>query len=520
MENSKRIEAWPTALTLVGLIALGVGLRALALGEESAWGDEALTTVCFPNDGFVAYLRCVFAEDDRLRLAPLYYGVQFAWSCLWGGELVALRALSIFLGALASFQLFFLVTSMSDRKAGLWAVLLFNLSLFEIYYGQEVRFYALMNVFALAAIQGARWYTLGRHRSGLALAFVANAGLVWAHTFAVVFVLGLGLYMLRYWRDPRKLLPWFGAHSALAVGLFGWMAWLSYDFDGQSEAYGDMPAGLRELANTYLQFSGGRFSNMNPGEYLPGGVNLELAIAILVLFLVGFAVMRSLFGKAHTGPSSFNLAPADTALLLICLITPVILLYVLGRAWRPVFFTRYVIYAALPLYALAGIGLAQLPHRMVRRVISLALILLFSWQILALPRPFRADYGAVARAVKADPASDRVVLALKPFNYDAVAYAIRDTGVEAELLYGLKETVGIAVERASAGKSVWIVFYRWDNLDGFETPIREAGFVPRRLDSTGMPPLNIYHVSDVEVETPPMSSPIEGIATEVEISGE
>ncbi len=478
--------------SLIGLVLLGAGLRCLALSEEAAWGDEALTTVCFPADNFSGYLRCVFAEDDRLRIAPVYYGGQYLWSLLFGGGLLALRLMSVFLYVIASVQLYVLVRSIGNHRAAWWAVFFFSVSLFSIYYGQEVRFYALMNVFALAAMQGALWYVRGHLRSGLILALLGNVGLVWTHTFSVVFVLGLGLYMLRFWRQPRVLLLWMGAHSLMAMGLFGWLGWLHYDFGGQSAAYGDMPAGLRELLSTALQFFGGRFSNINPAVYMPGGLSLDVAIGGLALAAVLYGLWHSWY-KARAAENG-GWAPGEIMLLLVCLVTPVLLLFFLGRLWRPCFFTRYVIYAALPLYALMGLGLAAIPGKQMSRLAGLAFVLMFSWQVLALPRPFRADYGAVVRAIASDPSENQVALALKPFNYDAVVYALRDSGVETELLYGLKEIAGISIARVHEGYSVWAVFYRWDDLASFEARMEEAGLVARRFESAGMPPLTIYHV--------------------------
>lgn len=473
-------------------------LRFLALDQEAAWGDEALTTVCFPNEGFAGYLRCVFSEDDRLRLAPVYYWVQYAWSLPFGGSLPGLRLLSVFLNLVAFVQLFVLVASIATRRAALWATFFFAVSLFQIYYGQEVRFYALMNVFSLLALQGAWCYTRGKRGLGLLLALVGNGGLVWTHTFGVVFVLALGVYMLRYVRKPKLFLPWMGAHGLLAVALLGWLAWLSYDLDGQSAAYGDIPAGWRELISTYVQFAGGRFSNIDPGTYLPLGLSADLVIA-LIMGLLSLAALLMAYKQRNASDESAPLW--DVLLLLVALTLPVLLLFFLGTLWRPCFFTRYVIYAALPFYALAGIGLAQCTPRYLGRAVGVLLVALFLWQVLALPRPFRADYGGVARAVASDPAPDRTILALKPFNYDAVAYAVRDLPVATELLYGLKETVGIGVQRVGEGESVWVVFYRWNNLAAFEEGVKAAGLEFRHMESAGMPPLQIYHLYDPKVDS-------------------
>lgn len=490
-----------TALAVATLVLLGVGLRCRAISEEAAWGDEVLTAVCFPANNFQEYLNHVFSEDDIPRLAPLYYGVQYGWSLLFGGSLLSLRYLSVFLFAVAALQLYLLVNAIGGPSAGLWALFLFSVSLFEIYYGQEVRFYSLMNVFALMGMHGALSYSRGHTALGLCLALAGNAALVWTHIFGFTFVMALGLYMLRYVRRPRLLLLWWGTHALMALALFGWLVWLRYDIKAHSVVYHDVTAGWREIANTFVQFSGGRFSNLNPAIYMPGGISTDLIIAVFALALLGGVVIRSFFW----GPERTDLRckRGDVALLVTGFIAPLLILYAVGRLWQPCFFTRYVIYAALPLYALMGISLSSISQRKLRYGMGGILVGLFAWQVLALPRPFRADYGALTQVVMADSSEFRMVLALKPFNYRAAAYALRNTNVKTELFYGLKEIAGIAVQQATAGTSVWGVFYRWDDLAAFQERMDEAGMRTQHFESAGMPPLAIYHVTRRVSPTPP-----------------
>ena len=477
-------------LPLLVIIALGTALRLAAITQESAWGDEALTTACYPATSFANCMNCVFAEDSRLRLAPVYYWVQYAWSLIAGGSLVSLRLLSVALSIIATLQLFALGRLIAGNRAGLWAVALFSLSLFQVYYGQEVRFYALMNVFALAALHGLTLYLRDQRFLHLALCAAGNGLLIWTHTFCVVFVFAQGFLLLGWWKQPRSIIPWFAVHGIMALALFGWLALLDYDFAGQSAAYRDMPAGPRELANTFLQFAGGRFSNINPAPYMTLGFSADLLIAASMTALAGYALFNAFSIRGDATPTGAT--QSDAGLLAIAFVGPVLGLYLLNWYWRPCFFSRYVVYAALPLYLLAGIGLSTIPRGVMQRTASIFVLLLFAWQHLALPRPFRADYGELARAVAADPSHHRVVIALKPFNFDAAEYALRDQDVPIELLHGFKEMVGVATARATAGESVWAVFYRWDDTRAFEEALKASGVTVIRYPSVGMPPLEIY----------------------------
>jgi 4-amino-4-deoxy-L-arabinose transferase-like glycosyltransferase len=491
-------------LILMAIIALGTALRLASITYESAWGDEALTTACYPATSFADCMDCVFAEDSRLRLAPVYYWVQYAWSLIAGGSLTALRLLSVALSISATLQIFALARLIAGSTAGLWAAALFSLSLFQVYYGQEVRFYALMNVFALTALHGLILYLRQPRLVFLALCAAGNALLIWTHTFSVVFVFAQGFLLLGWWKQPRTILPWFAAHIIMALALFGWLGLLEYDFAGQSAAYRDMPAGPRELANTFLQFAGGRFSNINPAPWMTLGFSVDLLIAASMAVLAGYALFKA-FSKGGEGARP-GASRSDAALLVIIFIGPVVGLYLLNWYWRPCFFSRYVVYAALPLHILAGIGLSTIPRGVMQRTASIFVLLLFAWQHLALPRPFRADYIEVARAVATDQAFTRSVIALKPFNFDAVEYALRDQRVPVDLLYGFKEMVGVATTRATAGESVWAVFYRWDDTSAFEVALEKAGATVTRHPTAGMPPLDVFHVvmpvADADITQP------------------
>lgn len=491
---TRNTKAYSTLLLLLVIIALGTALRLTAITHESAWGDEALTTACYPATSFTDCMDCVFAEDARLRLAPVYYWVQYVWSLIAGGSLTALRLLSVLLSIVATLQIFALGRTIAGNSAGLWAAALFSLSLFQVYYGQEVRFYALMNVFALAAIHGLALY-LGQPRLRyLILCAAGNALLIWTHTFSVVFVFAQGFLLLGWWRQPRTILPWFTAHGLMALALFAWLAFLDYDFAGQSAAYRDMPAGPRELANTFLQFAGGRFSNINPAPWMTLGFSADPLIAASTAALAAYAFFKAWSKKAEAATSP-ALSRSDAALLLIAFMGPVLGLYLLNWYWRPCFFSRYVVYAALPLQLLAATGLSALPHtRLIQRKVAIFILLLFAWQHLALPRPFRADYGELARAVAADPSHHRAVIALKPFNFDAAEYALRDQYVSVELLHGFKEMVAVAQRRSAAGESVWAVFYRWDKPEAFEEALKASGATVTRHETAGMPPLDVFQV--------------------------
>lgn len=485
---------WREAAALIACISAGVALRLWGMASETAWCDEALSAACLPAESFRGYVQCAFERDPTIRLAPLYHLVQFSWSLVFGGTLYSLRMLSVILSAVAMLQIYVLARAAATPAAARWAVILFGLSLFQTYYAQEVRVYALLNVLALASIHGLWAYVSAGSQRGLWVCVAFNAALLLTHSFTVVLILAQGLYVLLCARDWRHALRWIGAHAALAVAFAAWILLLGYDVAKESGAYGGATAGFRELAAMALQFSGARFSNRNPGDYLPGGFNLELPVLALVVGLVGLPLLWVVVCSGRDPETQHR--RKFYFMLAIWMIVPVALLFAIGQLWRPCFYPRYLIYSAIPLNILTAFGLAGLHSPLKGRLIAAALVAMLLWQHLALPRPFRADYAAMAAAVMHDTAPEKTVLALKRFNYLAVDYALRDEAVPVELLYGLKETIGIARQRAAEGKSVWVVFYLWAELAPFDAAMADAGLAVRAFQTDGMPGLHFYHVVD------------------------
>ncbi|MBX3176539.1 MAG: glycosyltransferase family 39 protein [Candidatus Hydrogenedentes bacterium] len=466
---------------LIACLAAGIALNLRAIGGEAAWCDEALTAACHPADSLAAYLACAFERDPTIRLAPLYHLVQYNWSALFGGSLLSLRALSVTLSALAMLQLYAFARQIASPAVARLAILIASASVFQVYFAQEVRVYALLNLVALCAMAAFR--AAARGGSGRALAWNAllNAMLLLTHSFAVLLVATQGILIALGLAPRRRALRWLGVHLLLGAAYPFWLWAIGYDFGGQTLAYNDRPAGMPELGVAALQFAGGRFSKWNPAPGLPGGINLEWVL----LALAGALVAWGLWARSRR---------PDAWILLAWMVLPVLLLFAAAYVWRPCFFPRYVLFCAAPLALMLALALCAIPRAALRRVALAALLGLMLWQNLAFQRPFRPDYTAAARIVEAQTSDHAVVLAMKPFNYIAAEYAFRNAPVTVERHYGMRETVAAAIAHARAGTAVWAVFHQWDDPGAFEDPVAGAGLIARRTTLGGAPPLDLYEI--------------------------
>ena len=478
------------------ILCFGLAVRLYRIGDESAWCDEVLTLTCFPADGLRAFLRCAFEVDARPSVTPAYYVVAYFWSCLAGGALPEMRLLSVFAG-LGSMVLVFLTgKALYSVRAGLVAMAGLAASPAMTYYDQEVRFYAVLVFFALASMYGflralqtgrARWWVL--HGLG-------NALLLWSHAFAPVLFAGQGLFLLfaraRRW---RLWLGWGGGHVLLLACFFAWVLLLGYDFAAHSQAYNDVPPDWRDLAAAWLVFAGGRFSELDPAAWMPGGLSLDEVLGVLALVLVVWISWTAWCAQREDTErgAGDGLGPLERwGFPLFWLVAPPCALLLASCLWRPCFLFRYVLFSLPALWLLVAAGVEAIRPAALRRI---ALVLLLGgavYQNVGLPRPFRPDYATAAGMVQQSE-RPRAVHALKLFNGIGMEYAL-EGAAPLRIFEGFPEFCRATVETACQGKTVWAVFYRWARFAPFEERLATAGLRFERYTLGGQPPLIVYAV--------------------------
>ena len=177
----KLCRFYAPALLLVVLLAFGV--RVHQLGSQSLWNDEGSSYVQAGRAfGEIA------AHAARDIHPPLYYWLLKLWTGLAGTTEFALRALSVFASLLAVAFAAAAGRRLFGRGTAAAAGLLVALNSFSVYYAQEARMYALLSLWAAAALWSfAGFVRTSGWRWGLILA-VCNAAGLWTH-YAYPFVM-------------------------------------------------------------------------------------------------------------------------------------------------------------------------------------------------------------------------------------------------------------------------------------------------------------------------------------------
>lgn len=216
----------------LGVILLAAALRLHHLDAQSLWNDEGSSYVQAGRD-----LISIADHAARDIHPPGYYWLLSIWRTLAGESAFALRALSAFAGVLTVACVYALGRQLYHPVAGLTAAAFVALNTFSIYYSQEARMYALLGLWAAAAMWALVMW-MQRVNTGApstrwaaALAFCNLAGLFTHYAYPAV-MLAQGVWFVMWlvafrgkWR--AALLPYVLLNLATLVLFAPWLptAW-------------------------------------------------------------------------------------------------------------------------------------------------------------------------------------------------------------------------------------------------------------------------------------------------------
>ncbi len=343
--------------SLAGVVAAGAVLRLALLARQPLGYDEDFTAAVVTRP-----LGDMLAAVSRDSGPPLFYALEWFVAHV-SAETWALRLVP----ALAGIALIPLLAALARRvagdAAGLWAAALAAFLPATLLVSLNARMYSLAGTLVVAALLlGCRALETPGWRRGagrwLAYWLVASAA-VWTDYFAVAALLGV-LLALTWLRPPiRGLVAATVATGAAVAGLAAWFLVAGEQFGHAGRGFWVPPMSPGSIAGTLAQlFAGPPIDQGVPGR--------ELLIALQAISIVaGLAALVAAVLWARTAGR-----PAIRRAMFMLIACAGVLLLAAASVWQPLFEARYAGIMWLPLFALAGVGLAALP----RRLAALALI--------------------------------------------------------------------------------------------------------------------------------------------------
>lgn len=486
--NTHTVHALLVALVLL----VGAGARFLYLEGESPWHDEALTVAHLEARSLGEFMQRAYESDPVPRFSPLYYVGEYAWARLCGPSNVAMRTFSIMF-SMASIVLVYLIgRRLYTPGTGLAAALALSLSFVNVYYAQEIRFYAMTGFWVLLSMWALLRALDSGHGRDWGVHWMANAALLMTHAVAGVFLMPQALYvLLAHRRQLRQWAAWFGGNALVVMLFVAWMVLRGEDVGEASTHFADMPASWREFANALLVFTGGRYNNLDPAPLLPASVSFDFFIGIMAAVLIAslvFKTWRGEMGEAQKRDSRAAL------LLLLWLVAPPIVLYTASHLWKPFFFYRYVLPSSFAMCLLLGAAITRLRDTRLRFGLAAALFVALAYQQLGMPRPLRPNFVWAAALIESRATPDASVYPFKvlnelPFRCNSRLADTRIRGYE-----GFPELCHDSAMAARAGQEVWAVFTLWARIDDFEEHMRAAGLQVQRFLYPGPAPITVCQV--------------------------
>lgn len=324
-----------TDLIIVGLgLAVFLAITLFNAPRASIWFDEA----------FSAYI-IHFNYWDIARYTasdvhpPFYYWVLKSWTLLFGAGDVALRSLSIVLGAGVISTVFFLTRKLFSRSIAWVALLLLVLSPMVIRYSDEARMYTLAALIILAATHVLLKATAENRRKLWVVYGLLVALGMWTHYFTAFVWLAhwvwRGIIILKsvsfktFWKSFFTK-DWVIAHVIAVLTFLPWLIVMGYQLTVvQASGFWIGPVGVTTPANYLTNF----FYYLE--YYQTQGWLAFLVIGIVILL----AVLLPITYKRLTQKE-------QTSFLLVSALAwvPGVLLFILSLPpLRPSFVERYLI---------------------------------------------------------------------------------------------------------------------------------------------------------------------------------
>lgn len=347
---------------------------------------------------------------------PLYHVLLHYWRLGVGSGVEASRLLSLLFLVLSVPMLFKLGELAYDTRTAFFATLLFVLSPFMNWYGNEVRMYTLFVFFTLAN----QYFFLlifrrgrdgrGNVRSGAyawsGYAATAVIGSFAHYFFLLNFAAQIMFYVLYWERFPRHALKQFILVAIVVLAALGPWAW--YVLHVGTIGF-EMPALTRPTTVTLFS----AFSQFLLG-YQSNGINAAMLSLWPIAVLLGFlAIGRRVRLSAETG------------FFIIGVTVPFAVAFGASLLVTPVFESRYLIFTVPSVYlVIASLFWSYAPwlSRLARYSLVALMLVTLAVEITSPLTPVKEDYAAAVGFINAHATAQDAVLLSAPFTIYPVQY--------------------------------------------------------------------------------------------------
>ena len=415
------------------VLAAGIAIRFLALGQQSFWSDEIHSVTTARGEVGTSLTDTIFNAHG-----PLYLVLLRGWMHVVGHTETQIRILSALLGS-AGLLLFYRMTlRLAGRTVGMIALVILACSPFYLWYSQEARNYVLLFVTGLLAVPAFLNELERRTRASFLVAVLTIAATCLANLSGFFLLVLDGIYVLTVGRRLRYpvrrflllaslsaviLSPWIIRGAATTAPLHLGVPAAGSDVPA---AKGESPPGVLSIPFTLYDFSLGMTLGPSVDE-----LKLHRFRAVIphLWYLIPAAALFAL-----TAFHGFRRAGASVrSLLLPWLALPILLMAGLSVLNLKAPNSRYALLSFAPYLTLLAIGVSSIRARTLRILVLAAIVLCSGYsdyRYFTDREHWRPDARAAGRLLtrEAGPGDAVVVYALDyPLRYyvpDSMAFMV------------------------------------------------------------------------------------------------
>ncbi len=405
MENSHEIK---TTIYLALMMLASTLLSLCFFLHQSLRLDEAQSL--WQTSRSAVGIITLVSQDVHV---PLYHELLHAWRLFFGSSVPAARLLSMLFYLLGIPALYALGRLAYDRQIGLYAALLFSISPFMNWYGNEVRMYSLFTLLVIC-----NQYCFVRlfkrmgdtHQGATWVGYMATALVgIFVHYFFFLNLLAqAAFYFLHADLFPARALRRFIIAAALVTAAFLPWVWFVH-LQGQAQNQTPLlsiPTTIN-LFNTFAQFLFGFQSD---------AVNTFFLSLWPLTIIFAFLALRR--GRLHSPVTEYLLLSAFLSVLIAFAISFI----------TPVFVSRYLIFTVPALYLLLGNlfdSYAPQVGRFARSFVVLVMLVTLGVEIVSAATPVKEDYRDAATFIAQNATAQDVVALSAPFTIYPIEYYYR-----------------------------------------------------------------------------------------------
>ncbi len=411
---------WPRAqrewLALGAIVILAICVRLYRIGLDSFWLDESASWWFSSRPLAEQWGQIPFYEPHP----PLYYGLLWLWSRLFGEGEAALRGLSAFASVLIVPVAYGMGRLTLGGKKGVWIGLL-GAALVALYpaqiqYAQEARAYALLTLAVSVLLVSLLWLiahpeTLTRPlraifrdsssgaRAAVSGVVFATASSFWLHNTALILA-GPLLLVAALLVFSKISFSWQLARNFFLIGIAILLLWapnIRWLVSGMTE----VTAGFwlqRPRWWDVMYVSDELLGSMNIAEH----ISWKIGLTALTLLLVGLGTAA--LWRRGSRQAAVLLASAVFMPFALCVLASYII--------TPIFMTRVLLWIEIPALVLIAANLLWLPSVFLRRSIAaiavgfLAVVVVSGWG-----RNVKEPWRDVARTIVEEAGPDDLIIA-------------------------------------------------------------------------------------------------------------